>query len=270
MSHQLIRPSILIKETWQSFLKTWDTTVRYSAWYIAISALSATVAYLKGGQAGTQFIGAILQVIAMLASLYLSVRIYQVIFSIEDKKPLANTSSNKIWKIVGQMLISIVLISVPVILSMGIIAVAIMVGSSSLIGITISSILVLAFIITLIYAIAVRLSFAQAHIIDKTEGVLNAYKYSWKITKNKFWAIFGRTLLAGLIFGLLVVALSITAIIIVSLVSGVDIASAMSKPIPSPAISSMTELIQGIIMAAILPLFYIFKIKLYRDVEKTN
>lgn len=270
MMQPLMKPMTLIRETWQTFLKTWDTTVRYSGWYVAISVVSAITIYLKTGQAGTQLIGSILQFFTLLASLYLSVRIYQLVFSIEDQKAQSPSQPQQVWKIVGQTLISIVMIAVPVMIGISIIIATLAISASNAIGIGIACLLMIALAIALIYGVAVRLSFAQTHIIDQTKGPVEAFKYSWKITQNRFWAIFGRTMLGGLIFGALVIALSAAAIIIVSLVSGVDIASAMSEKNPSPAISSMTELIQGIIIAAILPLFYIFKVKMYRDIEKMS
>lgn len=276
MSQPMIKPMVLIKETWQTFLKTWDTTVRYSAWYIALAAVSATIAYLRIGRPGMQFIGGILQIVAVIASLYLSVLLYKVVFAIEDKTPILPASKIQIWKIIGQTLISGLIMIIPMLLCIGLImligAFSFLdrAGAGNALGILLTFVTIIAFIIAVTYVIGVRLSFAQNHIVDQTKGAIEGLKYSWKITQNKFWAIFGRTMLAGLIFGTLAIALSIVAMIIVSLVSGVDIATAMSKDNPSPAISSMTELVQGIVMAGILPLFYIFKVKLYREVEKVN
>lgn len=259
----------LIKETWNTFLKTWDSTVRLSAWYVAIAVGSALAAYLKNGQAGSEFLAAIIQIVTALASIYLSVKIYKLAFSIEDGKPLIPITSRETWKIAAQIMLSVLAIMLPFFLCIGIVVVPFILAGRNIFGFSLGIFLAAAAIVSMFYFLAVRFSFAQTRIIDGTPSIKESFKYSWKITKNKFWAIFGRVMLGGVFFGLFVAAISIAAVLLVSMVSGVDIAGEMAKQNPSPAVSSISELIQGIIMAAILPLFYIFKIKLYRSVEKS-
>jgi hypothetical protein len=263
----------LIKETWQTFLKTWDTTVRLGAWYILIAVGSALAAFLKTGQLGSQFFSAILQIIVAIGSVFLAVKLYQLAFSIEDGKPLNKTTNPQTWKMVANLLIAGLLIAIPIIICVGIIilivGVSIFVHGATAGNLAFGIPLVIAFILALFY-ISIRLSFVQGRIIDQNASAIDALKFSWKLTKNRFWAITGRILLSGLIFGAMTGALMLVAIILVTMVSGVNIGAEVSKTTPSSSVESIVNLIQGIIMAAIIPLFYIFKTKLYRNVEKSQ
>lgn len=266
----LIKPTALIKETWQSFLKTWDVTVRYSAFYLLIAAASAANVYLKNRSGGTEFLSAILQIIIGIGSLYLSIRLYKLSFYIEDRKPVVPLTSAMTWKIMAQTLISILIIIIPIILSAGIIAALIATGLAVNSVLPLAILASVAFVLAIIYFLGVRFGFAQIRIVDEPNGAIEAYKYSWKITKNRFWPIFGRMMLGGLVFGGFFMAILLVAFLLISLVSGVDLPSALSSQNPSPPVLSTAEIVQGIVMAAILPLFYLFKVKLYRDIEKAK
>jgi hypothetical protein len=269
----LIKPMTLIKETWQTFLKTWDTTVRLSAWYILIAIGAAIAAFLRNGQLGSEFISAIIQITVALGSVYFAVKLYQLAFSIEDAKPVSKTTESQTWKMIANLLIAGFLIAVPIMICVGIIFL--------IVGISIFSRgmrpeafailipLILAFIAAIFY-ISIRLGFVQGRIVDRNASAIEAIKYSWALSKNRFWALTGRVLLSGLIFGALTGALMLIGIILVTMVSGVNIGAEVSQQKPSSSIESIVSLIQGIVMAGIIPLFYIFKTKLYRNVEKSG
>jgi hypothetical protein len=266
MLQPLIKPMDLIKETWHAFTKTWETTVRISGWYVAISAGTAISLFLNAGSGGSQFLGFILQILTFIGSIYISVKLYQTIFSLEEGKPVTPDQQTRTWKSIGQIMLTILMIIIPIIIFFAVIVVLLRFLPKSLLIPTIIPVF-LAIVVGTMY-VCTRLTFVQTRIVDKSLGAIEAIKYSWMITKQKFWAIFYRMFLGGFIFGALMIGLIIAGTIIVSLVSGVDLSSAMTDKDPSTAVSSITELIQGIILAGLLPLFSTFSVKLFRAIEK--
>lgn len=55
------------------------------------------------------------------------------------------------------------------------------------------------FIIPGIY-VAVRLIFSEYAVIDQNMGIIEAMKYSWRITKGSFWRLFGAAIVGGLVY----------------------------------------------------------------------
>lgn len=64
------------------------------------------------------------------------------------------------------------------------------------------------------YTISIRLSCTISLIMDGEQGVIEAIKTSWAMTKGRSWRILGYMLLIGLLGGLLIVGLMIPAIIL--------------------------------------------------------
>lgn len=268
----LIKPKVLIKDTWRSFLKNWDTTVKISAWYLLIACGSALAIMLNTGGAGSSFLGAIIQIICAVATIYLSVKIYKTVLMIEDQKPVVPVSSSVIWKSAVLLLLAGLAVAIPLALSIVIGMIAIGVGGQFFgsVGLIIGSTIGLVILAILLYFLALRFCFVQMRLVDQPTTIKEAFVYSWNLTKGRVWSIFGRAISGNIVFGLFAGAIALAAIMIVSIVSGVDIGGEMAKPKPAPSVKSITELIQGVVMGALLPLFYGFRSKLYREVEKTS
>lgn len=261
----------LVKQSWQSFIKNWDTTVKISAWYLLIAASSAVATMLSAGGPGSAFLGAIIQIIAAIASIYLSVKIYKAILMIEDQKPVTPVPSALIWKSGAMMLLAGLAMAAPFFLAVVIIIAAIGIGQSlGAVGFIIGLLIAITIACTLFYLLALRMVFVQLRLIDQPTTIKEAFLYSWNLTKGRAWSIFGRMITGGIIFGAFAGAIVIISILLVSMISGVDIGGEMAKQNPSPSVKSISDLIQGIVMAALFPLFYGFNAKLYRDVEKTR
>jgi hypothetical protein len=270
MSQQLIKPMVLIKDTWQTCINTWDTTIRVSAWYVAITIVSAIASFLAvQSLLGLKFIATLIQIAVPIATIYLSVRLYQITLSIEDKKTAPPRDAGCAWKTVTRLLIATLVIALPALLLLGAILTLLIATRTNMLMIWVNLLLIVSFIIGMVY-ISIRFTFVQLQIIDKNFAVVDAFKYSWNITENKFWAIWGRMFLGSLIFGLLTMIVMLIAISIVGLVSGVDLKYELMKNETSPSINGMMEIVQGIVLACILPLYSIFCVKLFRSVEETK
>lgn len=257
MQKPLIDAITLLKESWGTFLKTWDKTVRISAWYIAISIISAITVFFDTEKGGMQFIGFLLNAISAIATVYLFVRLYQWIFSIEDEKETPD-KKGETWTIVAQLLVVSLFMSIPMI---------------AVIGIALTStaqILIVLICMAILFYVYIRLTFVQQRIIDQANGPLEAIKYSFYLTKNRFWALFFRMCLGGLAFGVLFTTLNLCAIVLVSFISGVDLATEMNNETVPPAVESMAIMIQSIVLSSILPFLAIFTVKLFRSTEQST
>lgn len=245
MSQPLIGAWKLITDSWHSFTSTWDTTVRYSSWYILVGVLTALYIFLPD-VTGMGLVGFIAYIAGIVIAVWTSIRVYQVVFALERKQQvtpkITQTALALFWPLV---------------------LVGLLAGLATLGG----------FILLVLPGIylAVRLAFAQISVIDNKKKGADALRDSWALTKNRFWPIFGRQLAGGIIFGLLLVVISGIAIWIVAKLSGTGGYEALvSTEDQNPAIAGANILVNGIVQAAFLPLIYIFQVKLYLALIKTR
>jgi hypothetical protein len=245
MSQPLIGAWKLVTDSWHSFTSTWDTTVRYSSWYILVGVLTALYLFLPN-VTGMGLVGFIAYIAGMVIAVWSSIRIYQVVFALERKQQVTAKTTQTAFALFWSILL-----------------VGILVGLATLGG----------FILLILPGIylAIRLGFAQLAVIDNKKKGADALRDSWALTKNRFWPIFGRQLLAGIIFGLLFLVVSGVAIWIVAKLAGTGGYEALAAvEDQSPAIAGINILVNGIVQAAFIPLLSIFQIKLFLSLTKTK
>ncbi len=245
MSQPLIGAWKLITESWHAFTSTWDTTVRYSSWYILMAVLTALYLFLPD-VTGMGLIGFVAYAAGIVIAVWTSIRVYQVVFALERKQPISakttQTALTLFW---------------PIIL------VGLLVGFATLGG----------FILLVLPGIylAIRLTFSQLSVIDGGKRGTQAIKDSWALTKNRFWPILGREIAAVIVFGFLLVAVSGVAFWIVTKLAGTGGYQAMvGTENQNPAVAGANILVNGIVQAAFIPLMYIFQVKLYLNLVKTK
>ena len=293
----LIHPITLIKESWKTFTKTWETTIKYSSWMILASVLSSALLFLPEGNWILNIFAGILYLISIVLAVWIGISLYQVILAMENGKTISKETTKT---------------AVSLILPLSVVA---LIGGVFTIGGFI------AFILPGIY-IGIRLGFAQLSLIEqpiKAKNIwvsfvvphivfiaslllgnvyptdwmrivvqLGAFIYlgyayyqlfkefrapldaSWTMTRDKFWAIFGRQALGGLCFGIIFLMATFIAVWIVSMISGVNIFEASGSNNASPAVVGADNIINGVIQAAFLPLVSIFQVKLYNSVKKSR
>lgn len=246
MSSSLPHAWSLIKDTFTAYVKTWDTMVRYSAWLIAsILAWSVGVILLAQTSQPLLQLAMLATAVAGMAVLFwTSIRLYQVALVLETGSKVTATTTATAWSLVLPLLLVGLLQGVAVI------------GALVLL------------IIPGIY-VGVRLGFSQLMLIDKNIRGRAALTASWELTKNRFWALFGRQLLAGFIFTFVMVIAMMVAITLVQLVAG-NAFQTLLDDTQNPLGIAVTNLISGIVQAAVVPAMVLFQVKLYRALERAK
>jgi hypothetical protein len=238
----------LITESWNAFIKTWDTTVRVSTWLILVGALQAVGGFYEKGVYGPSgLLSPIFFVAAAIVSIYISIALYRLVLGLErGEKMSTKISINELTP----LFLPLVLI--------GILQGLVVLGATLLL------------IIPGIY-VGVRLSFSQMSLFDKNLHGRAAMAESWAITKGRFWQVFGRQLAGGLTFGAFIVLIAILAITIVTLIAGAGKMNNLFSDSSNTAMDgAVSSLISSIVQAAILPLIVIFQVKLYNAFNKTK
>jgi hypothetical protein len=246
MSQPLIGPVQLIKDTWSTFVKTWDATVRISAWFLVVGVISVLAVFIP--QSAPGYLAIFLADLAgVLISLWASIRLYRAVFAIErNESPLSPEESSR--QAIGLIL--------PLIIVQLIAGLAVVGGFILL-------------ILPGIY-IGIRLTFSQLAVMDPRLGkkTTDALKDSWDLTKGRFWPILGRVILGSLCFGILIIAIVAASTLLVGAVAGGNtFLSSMTADSPPPAVTAALSMIQSIAQAALVPLAPIFQIKLYHSLR---
>lgn len=243
MSQPLIGAGQLIKESWNTFTSTWDTTVRYSAWFVLVTLLSIAPLFLPSKVPLLDIIAFLLTV---ALAIWVSIRVYQVVLALERKEKVTNKTTATVltlfWPLVW---------------------VSILTGLATIGGLIL-------LILPGIY-IGVRMGFSQLFVIDEKKKGTDAIKASWELTKQKFWPVFGRQLAGGIVFGGLMLIIIWIAVRLVALIANIDFNEVfMDSESGNPYIVGSYNLIQGIVQAAFIPLFYIFQVKLFKSLGRVK
>ncbi|OGL74409.1 hypothetical protein A3E39_00920 [Candidatus Uhrbacteria bacterium RIFCSPHIGHO2_12_FULL_60_25] len=247
MPAPLTSAGALIKDSWQLFVKTWDTTVRYSAWLIIPAVLTLADLAIPGNQESLIVLSAVVQIaVAIAVAIWVSIVLYQVTLALDaGSKVTEKTTAD--WK---AFVLPMVLIG-------------------ALQGLATLGALLL-FVLPGIY-VGVRLGFSQLTLFSKGLKGRAALAESWTLTKNRFWAVFWRQIAAGFVFAVLIMIVTTAAVLLVGLVAGGSKLGVLvdSKSL-SPVAGGILGLVQSIIQAAFIPLIVIFQVKLYRALDRTR
>ena len=235
----------LIKDSWSAFIQTWDVTVRYSAWMILISVIQILPTVIPFPQPEHEMIAMLVAgVIAVAIGLWATNALYLATLALEKKEQVTPKTIAPAIMLLWPLLLIELLSGIATL------------GAA------------LFFILPGIY-VAVRLGFGHLELYSKGLRGRDALKASWDLTKNKFWAIFGRWVAGGAVFGIFSLAIMALAIFIVQMVAGSELAAAM-KDENNATGGAAFSIISGIVQAAVLPLFVVFEVKLYRALEHTR
>jgi hypothetical protein len=231
----------LIVDSWNAFLKHWSTTVQYSAWMILVVA-HQQIAFFFPEESGMWWIALLIGSIASIAlAVWASIRLYQVVLAIDGGRAVdVKTTATAATLILPFLLVGL------------------------LEGLAVFGALLL-LVIPGIY-VGVRLAFSKFAVLEQGLRGRAALVASWNMTKDKFWAIFGRQLAGGVVFGLgFIVAILVLMMILSLFIGGEAMKDLNDASGPS---SFLFGLGNGILQAAIIPLFVMFQVKLYRAVKK--
>ncbi|MCA9391073.1 MAG: hypothetical protein KC582_02360 [Candidatus Magasanikbacteria bacterium] len=111
--------------------------------------------------------------------------------------------------------------------------------------------------------LAGRLAFANVVLLDEDKRGVEALKRSSELVKGRWWAAFWRSLASGLVFGILMVLVTlILGAFIGLLVGGLGQASEAST-------SSFGQMLSAVVQSFFIPLFLIFTVRLYKNLKET-
>lgn len=248
-NHPLTGVGQLISDSWKLFITTWNSSVKTSILFLYVGIAYFLSALLVNINKNFFILYALIYLVGIITVVWISLRLTMTMLNLEaGKKPLpANQESKKaLLFIIPSWWISF--------LSFFVIA-----GASLLL------------VIPGIY-FAMALYFATIILIDQDIHGLQALAASRALVKGRWWPTFGRLLAGSLLFGLLVFA---SMGILQSLADAI-----MKQPFLNLSASASFEtkifvagveqFLQMAVMAAILPLFVGFQVKLYRILQKTR
>jgi hypothetical protein len=243
MSHPLPRAWSLITDSWHAFVKTWDLTVRVSAWFIPAVILQNLYIFLPTSQEPLRLAVGLVGVVAgVLLMIWAATKLYYLSFAIEEGKKESQKADADIWRILPSLIL------------VGILEMLCVAGG------------LLLLVLPGIY-ISIRLGFSQLSLLDKGTKGRQALIASWALTKDRFWPVFGRQLAAGFLFMVAMMIVTTIAMMVVGLVAGNSFSTLM-KDTTNPLADGVSSIIASIVQAALVPLIALFQVKLYRALQK--
>lgn len=246
MPSTLTPAGALIKSSWQTFVKTWSTTVRYSAWLLLPSVLTLLEVLIPRQDWAVWTYVAVISVISVAVALWVSVCLYQTILALESGAKVTDRTMQTAWA----MILPLVLVGV-------------LQGLA-----TLGAFMLL--VLPGIY-VGVRLGFSQVALFQKGTRGRAALAESWALTKDRFWAVLWRQLAGGVVFGLVIMIVATAAILLVGYVAGgAKVTALLQASKPDRFASGLLELVQSLVQAAFIPLLVIFQVKLFKTLEKTR
>lgn len=234
----------LIADTWKLFTTTWNSSVKTSGLLIYVG-----LAYFVGGLLVrvNENLGLLAGVISLGGSIFtiwISIRVILTMLNLEaGKQPMAQAEeSQKAWG----LFLSLIWI--------GFLTTLIVFGASLLL------------ILPGIY-FGVALYFAQIILIDQGTRGTQALAASRALVRGRWWGTFWRLIAGGFVFGLLI------TIVMAVVIGGLAVligGSSLSNGSSDPLVVGILQLIQMVIVAAIMPLMTGFQVKVYRALQKTR
>lgn len=123
--------------------------------------------------------------------------------------------------------------------------------------------------------LSIAFAFAPIVLLDNGLRGTQALAASHELVKGRWWAAFGRTLVSGLMVGLLMMITMFLLVMIIGLFVGFDKSLALAANSSSMGLQvSLTDGLQGvlsgIVQAIFLPLGIIYQVKIYHSLKKTR
>jgi hypothetical protein len=238
----------LIKDSWNAFVKTWDVTVRISIGFILVGVLQA----IGGVNSRKLVLGDALAVVCLIAAglvaICTTIALYRAVLKLEQGDHSVKTAPGDIWNDIRLLILPLLLVG--------------LLQGLATFGAT------LLLIIPGIY-VGVRLGFSQLALLDKNLRGRAALAESWALTKDRFWAVFGRQIAAAMLFGLGVGTISAIAMSIVIAMAGPGFAAMVSDETSRNG-NAIVLIVSSLIQAAFVPLMMIYEVKMFRALLRTR
>lgn len=234
----------LISDSWKLFTTTWNTSVKTSSLLIYVG-----LAYFVGGllmrvNENLALLSGVISVGGSIFTVWISTRVILTMLNLEaGKQPMpAVEEGKKAWNLFLPLI------------WVGFLTGLVVFGASLL------------FILPGIY-FGVALYFSQIILVDQGTRGTQALGASRALVRGRWWATFGRLLVVGFVFGLLLFV--VMGVVIGGLAVLIGSSSLTNGP-SDPLVAGILQLIQMVIVAAFMPLMTGFQVKMYRALQKTR
>ncbi|MFA5935904.1 MAG: hypothetical protein WC787_03565 [Patescibacteria group bacterium] len=235
----------LITDSWKLFTSTWNTSIKTSSLLIYVG-----LAYFVGGllmkvNENLAVLSGVISLGATIFTAWITIRVLLTMLKLEaGQQPTpAADEAKKAWSLLIPLF------------WVGFLTGLVVLGASLLL------------ILPGIY-FGVALYFSQLVLIDQGTRGTQALGASRALVRGRWWGTFGRMLAGGIVFGLAMgLAMSI-ALGIVAMVGGSG--SFDQNGATDPLLLGIMQLVQMIVIAALMPLLSGFQVKMYRALQKTR
>lgn len=235
----------IISDSWKLFTSTWNTSVKTSGLmiYVGLAYLaSGVLAYLSESLVPLTML---MSLLGGLATAWIAIRVILTMLKLESgQQPMpAPEESKKAWALFVPMI------------WVGFLTGLVTIGASLLL------------ILPGIY-FAIALYFSQIILIDQGTRGTQALAASRALVRGRWWATFWRLLVGGIVFGLLI---GISVGIVVGIAGTIAGPGALGDTESQNGIVyGVTQMLQMIVLAGLMPLVTGFQVKLYRTLQKTR
>ncbi len=247
MNTPLIGLWALIRETWQSFIKTWSQTTKVSIWFVYIGLLEFVDLALVKFVPWLAPTYLLIIILVSVGALWVTIRVILSVLHEEDNKPQDDKADqNKAWALILPILW---IASLQVLVLFG---------------------AFLLFIIPGIY-LAITLAFTQLVAVDQGLKGTKALAASHNLVKGHWFQVLWRVFFGGLVLSIPPMVLTIVIYAILGFAIGPNrFMLLVGSKSTDPLFSGTMTLVSSVMQAAFVPLFIILQVKIYRALQKTK
>lgn len=240
-SKYLPGPGTLVSETWKLFTSTWTTSIKTAGLFLIVGLLQLTGLVLWRYY-GSWSSFAILSFVAVLFAVWISIRLMLTMLKLEaGQNPLPMGEESK--KALSLFLPSIWI---------AFLTLLIVIGGTIL------------FIIPGIY-LSVVLTYGQMILIDKGIRGTSAISASRQLIRGRWWDTFFNLSIGGFAFAMLTWLIMGVGVIIIGIIFGFK-----RMLTDDMTITLAMQVLQSLVVTALLPLMVGLQVKLYRFLQKTR
>ncbi len=284
----------LIKETWLAYVDNFKTSLKISHWFIylftALGILTGLTSYFIPDW--LPWVVFILMIPVAIGSIWISLMLIKQQISLEDKEMPATNLKNNNRDLLSYLLIVLLIILIaggPLILAITLVIAPIFAGSwndvatmlqmgdidsfSSLIpslGTAGLSLIGLALMfpawLWLIYKITIWNNLAMPLFATENIKGYNALKTCEKIAHGRWWGLYWKNHMAGLIFGsyalMISLGMNVAAVIVGMILKSLNLGPAVAE--------ILGNTLNGVVQMITMPLLILFTLKLFRAFRRTS
>lgn len=248
MPKKLVGAMDLVVDSWKFFMENWQQTTKISIW-ILYFGLAEFIIYLFSKFVPEIGILLIPTALALtVVSIWISLRLMLATLKLADGKSIGDQKADmkKAWGLFWPTI------------WVGILQFLVIMGG------------LLLLVIPGIF-LSIALSFSQLSLIDRGRHGLAALSASRDLVRGRWWPVLWRLLFGSFAFGLLVMLVQTVVIgIFAVLIGPSNFMALMQSENPDPLFSGTLSLLNSILQAASIPLFFGYQVKLYRALLKSE